>query len=177
QEAPPEESAEPQGGARSRRSEARDMLQNIDERLEALQDEIDFREARVAQAQEQARLQAAAAGSLEEELVALPAEDARELLRRFCEKMVGLRQREKDTSTRLAVVMAQLKEKGWQASELQHGCRRQDESSARALEAQRWAHEAEVRALRRELEEARRGAPASGDASPHTRHGAAARAG
>ncbi|CAE7745866.1 KIN4A [Symbiodinium pilosum] len=97
-----EEQAELQRNVQRKHAEGHSILHDIDERLEGLNDELDFRKDRISkaflllpallwivafrlrQAQQYLRSTAAAPGQLDAELERIPAEDGKELLRRRC---------------------------------------------------------------------------------------------
>merc|ERR1719506_1879249 len=122
----------------SKHEESANIIREIDEKLETLQDEIDFREARIEKSQQllrpsQSSTNLAAArpptsslvGPLDAELAGLPPDDAKELLTRYCDKLVRLRQREKLTAKRLTAAEAQLEERARQTAELKEVLRKQ----------------------------------------------------
>jgi len=147
-----EEQTELQRNVSRKRSEGLSILHDIDERLEGLQDELDFRDARITKAQQYLRSTAATGpGSLEAELERIPAEDGKELLRRYCEKLVKLRQREKQHWQRLEAAEAQLAEKDQQVKELQQVLRRQDSNATKALAKVTKDYEGRIRSLLRQL--------------------------
>jgi len=147
-----EEQAELQRNVQRKRSEGHSILHDIDERLEGLQDELDFRDARITKAQQYLRSTAQTGpGSLDAELERIPAEDGKELLRRYCEKLVKLRQREKQHWQRLEAAEAQLAERDQQVKELQQVLRRQDSNATKAIAKVTKDYEGRIRSLLRQL--------------------------
>ncbi|CAJ1352508.1 unnamed protein product [Effrenium voratum] len=141
-----------QRNVQSKRAEGLSILHDIDERLEGLQDELDFREARISKAQQYLRSTSGTGpGSLDAELERIPAEDGKELLRRYCEKLVKLRQREKQHWQRLEAAEAQLAERARQVAELQQVLRRQDSNATKAIARVTKEYEARIRQLLRQL--------------------------
>merc|ERR1712107_865519 len=106
-----------------------------------------FREARIARARATLEAMDSGPGSLHAELERLPAEDGKELLRRYCEKLVKLRQREKQHWQRLAASEAQLEEHRRQVAELQQVLRRQDSNSTKAIAKVTKEYENQIRQL------------------------------
>eukprot|EP00930_Biecheleria_cincta_P046553 TRINITY_DN32108_c0_g1_i1.p1 TRINITY_DN32108_c0_g1~~TRINITY_DN32108_c0_g1_i1.p1 ORF type:complete len:1252 (-),score=305.27 TRINITY_DN32108_c0_g1_i1:70-3825(-) len=150
------EHVEFQRTVQKKRAEGLSILHDIDERLEGLQDELDFREARIARARAMLEAMDSGTGSLHAELERLPAEDGKELLRRYCEKLVKLRQREKQHWQRLAASEAQLEERGRQVAELQQVLRRQDSNSTKAIAKVTKEYENRIRQLLRQLSSSQR---------------------
>eukprot|EP00931_Biecheleriopsis_adriatica_P076220 TRINITY_DN49953_c0_g1_i1.p1 TRINITY_DN49953_c0_g1~~TRINITY_DN49953_c0_g1_i1.p1 ORF type:complete len:1308 (+),score=333.01 TRINITY_DN49953_c0_g1_i1:84-3926(+) len=147
-----EEYAELQRSVGKKRVEGLGILHDIDEKLESLQDELDFREARISKAQMfLGNAAATGPGSLDAELACLPAEDGKELLRRYCEKLVKLRQREKQHWQRIAASEAQLQERNQQVAELEQVLRRQDSNSTKAIAKVTKEYESRIRQLLRQL--------------------------
>lgn len=147
-----EEQTELQRNVQRKRSEGLSILHDIDERLEGLQDELDFRDARIAKAQQYLKSTAGTGpGSLDAELERIPAEDGKELLRRYCEKLVKLRQREKQHWQRLEAAEAQLAERAQQVKELQQVLRRQDSNATKAIAKVTKEYESRIRSLLRQL--------------------------
>eukprot|EP00913_Durusdinium_trenchii_P022692 g21311.t1 len=145
-----EEQTELQRNVQRKRSEGLSILHDIDERLEGLQDELDFRDARIAKAQQYLKSTAGTGpGSLDAELERIPAEDGKELLRRYCEKLVKLRQREKQHWQRLEAAEAQLAERAQQVKELQQVLRRQDSNATKAIAKVTKEYESRIRSLLR----------------------------
>lgn len=159
---------------RQRQAEGLTMLRDVDERLEHLQDEIDFREARIEKSRQLLRPSSTASGSaaghaaggypsqtsaagqltpeaLDAQLADMPAEDAKELLSRYCEHIVRMRQREKQHSKRLTAVETQLEEKTRQVAELQQVVRRHDANATKAIAKVTKDYEGRIRHLLRQL--------------------------
>jgi chromosome segregation ATPase len=153
-------------------SEGQNVLNDVDERLECLRDEIDFREARIAKAQQMLQPSPSGAsnpavvkpvsssplGELDAEVASLPPEDAKELLIRYCEKLVRQRQREKQTGKRLNAVQAQLEERSKHVTELKEVLRKQDANSTKALAKVTKEYEGRIRILLRQLSAAQQNA-------------------
>ncbi|CAE7040393.1 KIN4A [Symbiodinium sp. CCMP2592] len=146
-----EEQAELQRNVQRKHAEGLSILHDIDERLEGLNDELDFRKDRISKVQQYLRSTAAGAGQLDAELERIPAEDGKELLRRYCEKLVKLRQREKQHWQRLEAAEAQLEERARQIAELQTVLRRQDSNATKAIARVTKEYEARIRQLLRQL--------------------------
>jgi len=153
------ERGELQREVQGKRAEGLGILHDIDERLEGLQDEIDFREARIAKARQLVRPASGGTGSLDAELAGVPAEDAKELLCRYCKKIIKLRQREKQNLKRFAAAEAQLQERSRQVSELQQVLRLQSANSSKAISKVTKEYEGQIRLLLQQLsvEQQRRG--------------------
>eukprot|EP00928_Gymnodinium_smaydae_P012075 TRINITY_DN14398_c3_g1_i1.p1 TRINITY_DN14398_c3_g1~~TRINITY_DN14398_c3_g1_i1.p1 ORF type:complete len:1472 (-),score=390.41 TRINITY_DN14398_c3_g1_i1:135-4550(-) len=170
------ERAELQRSAQKKHADTMNLMRDIEERLEALQDEVDFREARISKAQQQLRpgsasgagatgrgsltgasTASAVGGSLvaglnlDAEIASIPAEDAKEMLVRYCEKFLRLRQREKQTSKRLAAAEAVLEERTRQVNEVQEALKRQDANKTKALAKVTKEYEGRIRILLRQL--------------------------
>mmetsp|Transcript_98105 Transcript_98105/g.194233 ORF Transcript_98105/g.194233 Transcript_98105/m.194233 type:complete len:1420 (+) Transcript_98105:41-4300(+) len=147
-----EEHDELQKQYHAKRAEGLGILHDIDERLEGLQDEIDFREMRITKAKQMAKPSSGRSSSLEAELVGVAADDAKELIRRYCEKIVRMRHRERQGLRRLAAAEAQLQDKHRQVSELQRML--QHQSANASLDAARLTqeHEGQVQLLLQQLE-------------------------
>lgn len=127
------EQTEMQRSLQGQRNEGLGVLHEIDERLEGLQDEIDFREARIARARQFMLPGATATSSLESEIARVPPEEAKVLLCRYCEKLVRLRQRDKQNGKRLTALDHQLEERSRQVTELQLVLRKQDANAKKTI--------------------------------------------
>lgn len=151
-----DERAELTSAIEERKAEA--ILQDIDERMEGLQDEIDFREARIAKARQILRSasglapgSASVVGALGAELAAATPDDARELLGRCCEKLVRQRQSERQTCKRLAAIEAQSEERARQVAELQSVLKRQDANATKEKAKQAKWYEKHIQTLLQQL--------------------------
>eukprot|EP00747_Dinoflagellata_sp_TGD_P102604 gnl/TRDRNA2_/TRDRNA2_168721_c2_seq1.p1 gnl/TRDRNA2_/TRDRNA2_168721_c2~~gnl/TRDRNA2_/TRDRNA2_168721_c2_seq1.p1 ORF type:complete len:527 (+),score=155.38 gnl/TRDRNA2_/TRDRNA2_168721_c2_seq1:3-1583(+) len=146
------EKAELQKSAVKKKTEGVGILHDIDERLEGLQDEVDFREARISKAQQ--LLHNASSGpltGLDAELATIPPEDAKDLLCRYCEKIIRLRQRENKNGKRVHALEDQLEEKARQVSELQQVLRRHDANATKMITKVTKEYEARIQRLQQQL--------------------------
>jgi len=152
-----EERAELQTVAEEQRNVEK-LLGEIEERIEALQDEIDFRDARIAKAHQVYRSgtgsMAIPAAALGAELAILTAEDARELLCRCCEKLVRQRQSERQTCKRLEAIEAQSAERAKQVAELQSVLVTQDSNATKAKASLTKKYEKQIQTLLQQLNRA-----------------------
>jgi len=144
------------------RQRAENMLREIDDRMEALQDEIDFREARIAKAQHEMRPGSGGGGGaaalFDAEFSGVTLDDAKAVLERCCEKMIRLRQREKQAGKRLAANEAQIDEKARRVAELETVLKRHDSNSTRAMGMVTKKYEEQIRALLQQLGSAQQSA-------------------
>lgn len=130
----------------NKRASGLSILHDIDERLEVIQDELDFREARIAKAK-QTLASAASAELFDVDFNGLSLDVAKEMLHRYGETMVGLRKREVLASQSLASLEAQHDERRKEVAELQQVLRRQDANANKAMAQVATEYEARVQTL------------------------------
>jgi len=116
------------------------MLQDVEERLEGLQDEIDYREAQITRLQQTLK-------DLDVELVGVSGENAKEMLAKYHEEMLKIRQREKQSSNQLAEVSAQLEDRTREVHELMQALRWKETNTAKEVNKVTKEYEARVRML------------------------------
>lgn len=147
-----EEHTEIEKNLQAKLDEGRSILHDVDEKLEGIQDELDFWDARIAKARSVLGAAGAAhqMSSLDQELATVSPNDAKELLHRYCSKLISLRQREKQQHQRLQAAEALLEEQKQQVEELQQVLRRQNANSSNNLAKVTKEYESKLRILKRQ---------------------------
>lgn len=157
-----EEHTEIEKSLQAKLDEGRSILHDVDEKLEGIQDELDFWDARIAKARSVLGTTAGAAhqmSTLDQELATVSPNDAKELLHRYCNKLISLRQREKQQHQRLEAAEALLEEQKQQVEELQQVLRRQNANSSKNLAKVTKEYESKLRILKRQSAPAETEAP------------------